>query len=155
MIRVGRIQSAGARSEMTIPMILLPLFVQVGLTFVLLFWMGGLRVSAIRRGEVKMRDIALGQPAWPEQPTKVANSYHNQFEMPVLFYVLVVLAIIVRKADLLFVIMSWIFVLCRIVHAYIHTTSNHVGHRFYAFLASNLVLLVMWIIFAVRILVGV
>jgi hypothetical protein len=140
---------------MTIPMILLPLFVQVGLTFVLLFWMGGLRVSAIRRGEVKMRDIALGQPAWPEQPTKVANCYRNQFEMPVLFYVLVVLAIIARKADLLFVIMSWIFVVCRIVHAYIHTTSNHVGHRFYAFLASNLVLLVMWIIFAVRILVGV
>ena len=139
---------------MTLQAILLPLFVQVALTFVLLFWMGWLRVAAIRRGEVKMRDIALGQPAWPEQPTKVANCYRNQFEMPVLFYVLVVLAIIARKADLLFVIMSWILLL-RIFHAYIHTTSNHVGHRFYAFLASNLVLLVMWIIFAVRVLAGV
>ena len=140
---------------MTLQAILLPLFVQVALTFVLLFWMGGLRVSAIRRGEVKMRDIALGQPAWPEQPTKAANCYRNQFETPVLFYVLVVLAIIARKADLLFVVMSWIFVVLRIVHAYIHTTSNHVGHRFYAFLAASVVLLLMWIIFAVRILVGV
>src|SRR5262245_10977863 len=139
---------------MTIPMILLPLFVQVGLTFVLLYWMGGLRVSVIRHGEVKMRDIALGEPNWPEQPTKVANCYRNQFELPVLFYVLVALAIFTRKADLLFVILSWLFVLLRIVHAYIHTTSNHVGHRFYAFLAGNIVLLLMWIIFAVRILAG-
>jgi hypothetical protein len=75
--------------------------------------------------------------------------------MPVLFYVLVVLAIFTRKADLLFVIMSWIFVVLRIVHAYIHTTSNHVGHRFYAFLAASVVLLLMWIIFAVRVLAGV
>jgi hypothetical protein len=140
---------------MTLPDILLPLFVQVGLTFVLLFWMGYLRVKAIRRGEVKMRDIALGQPAWPERPTQVANCYHNQFEMPVLFYVLVVLAIIARKADLLFVIMSWIFVVLRIVHAYIHATSNDVRWRFYAFLAANIVLLVMWIIFAVRVLAAV
>ena len=134
---------------------LLPLFVQVGLTFVLLFWMGGLRVAAIRRGEVKMRDIALGQPAWPERPTQVANCYRNQFEMPVLFYVLVVLAIFTRKADFLFVIMSWIFVLLRIVHAYIHCTSNHVGHRFYIFLAAAVVLLVMWIIFVVRVLAAI
>jgi hypothetical protein len=137
---------------MSLQAILLPLFVQVGLTFVLVFWMGFLRVRAIRRGEVKMRDIALGQPAWPEHPTQVANCYHNQLEMPVLFYVLVVLAIIARKADLLFVIMAWIFVVLRIIHAYIHTTSNHVGQRFYAFLAANIVLLVMWIIFAVRVL---
>ena len=136
---------------MSLQAILLPLFVQVGLTFVLLFWMGYLRVGAVRRGEVKVRDIALGQPAWPEQPTKVANDYRNQFELPVLFYVLVVLAIIARKADLLFVVMSWIFVLLRIVHAFIHTTSNHVGHRFYAFLAANIVLLIMWIIFAARV----
>jgi hypothetical protein len=136
-------------------MILLPLFVQVGLTFVLLYWMGGLRVAAIRRGEVKMRDIALGQPAWPERPTKVANCYHNQFELPVLFYVLVVLAIFTRKADLLFVVMSWIFVVLRLVHAYIHVSSNYVPHRFYAFLAANVVLLLMWIIFAVRVLAGV
>jgi hypothetical protein len=51
--------------------------------------------------------------------------------------------------------MSWIFVVLRIVHAYIHTTSNHVAHRFYAFLASNIVLLLMWIIFTVRVLAGV
>jgi hypothetical protein len=137
---------------MSLQAVLLPLFVQVGLTFVLLFWMGTVRTRAIRKREVKMRDIALGQPAWPEHTTKVGNSFRSQFEVPVLFYVLVVLAIIARKADLLFVVMSWIFVLTRIVHAAIHTGSNYVPNRFYAYLAGVIVLLAMWIIFAVRVL---
>ena len=136
---------------MSLQAILAPLFVQVALTFCLLFWMGYARVRVIRRREVRVSDIALGQPAWPARPTQAANAYRNQFELPVLFYVL---AIIARKADFLFVVMSWIFVILRIVHAGIHTSSNDVPQRFYAFLAAAIVLLLMWIIFAVRVLLG-
>jgi hypothetical protein len=136
---------------MSLQAVLLPVFVQVGLTFFLMLWMGSVRTRALKRGEVKMRDIALGQPAWNEHGTKLGNAFRNQFELPVLFYVLVVLAIIARKADLLFVIMSWVFVLTRLVHAAIHTGSNYVPNRFYAYLAGFVVLLAMWIIFAVRV----
>ena len=139
---------------MSLQAVLAPLFVQVALTFALMFWMGGVRTTSIRRGEVRMRDIALGQPAWSEQGTKLGNAFRNQFELPVLFYVLVVLAIMARKADLLFVIMSWLFVVLRVIHAAIHTGDNNVPLRFYAYLASALVLLAMWIIFAFRILLG-
>src|SRR5215471_7730439 len=139
---------------MSLQTVLLPVFVQVGLTFLLGFWMGFVRTSTIGRGEVKIRDIALGQPGWTEEGTKVGNAFRNQFELPVLFYVLVVLALFARKADLLFVIMSWIFVATRIVHAAIHTDSNRVPRRFYAYLVGAIVLLVMWIIFAVRVLLG-
>jgi len=139
---------------MTIQMVLLPLFVQVALTFALLFWMALVRTGSIRRGETKIRDIALGQSAWPDRPQQISNCYDSQFQIPLLFYVLVILAWITRQADLIFVVMAWIFVLARLVHAYIHTTSNHVPTRFRVFAASVLVLLVMWIIFAVRILIS-
>jgi hypothetical protein len=139
---------------MSLQSILLPVFVQVALTFYLMFWMGTVRARALRRREVTLDAIALGQPAWPPYPTQVANAFRNQFELPVLFYVLVVLAIIARKADFLFVVMSWIFVVFRIVHAGIHTTSNVVRHRFYAYAVAAIVLLLMWIIFAVRVLAG-
>jgi hypothetical protein len=139
---------------MSLQAVLLPLFVQVGLTFFLMCWMSFVRTSSITRGEIKMRDIALGQPAWSEPATKIGNAFRSQFELPVLFYVLVVLAIIARKADYLFVVMAWIFVASRIVHAAIHTGSNHVAHRFYAFAVGAIVLMVMWIIFAVRVLLG-
>jgi hypothetical protein len=139
---------------MSIQAILLPVFVQVALTFALMFWMGSVRVAAISRGQVKVRDMALGQPVWPERETQIANCYHNQFQLPVLYYVLVALALFTRKADLLFVVLSWAFVLLRWAHAFIHVTTNHVPTRFRWFLAGALVLLVMWIVFAVRILLG-
>jgi hypothetical protein len=136
---------------MTVDAILLPLFVQIGLTFFLLFWMGSVRVGALRRREVAIRDIALGQPAWPERPTQIANAFHNQLQLPVLFYVLVILALFTRKTDTLFVVLAWMFVTTRLVHAGIHVTGNDVRQRFFAFLVGAIILLVMWIIFALRI----
>jgi len=135
-------------------MVLLPVFVQVALTFALLVWMGRARMSSVRRGETKVRDIALRQPAWPAQATQISNCYDSQFQLPLLFYVLVILAWVTRQADLVFVVTAWIFVLARLTHAYVHTTSNHVPTRFWVFAVGMLVLLLMWIIFAIRILIA-
>jgi hypothetical protein len=132
--------------------VLLPAFVLVGLTFLLLVWMGRARFASVRTGDVKVKDIALGQRAWPARVQQIANTYQNQFELPVLFYVLVALALVTRQADLLFVAMSWLFVATRLVHAYIYVTSNAILRRFQAFLAGALVLMLMWTVFAVRIL---
>ncbi|MEA2877856.1 MAG: hypothetical protein QOF14_3052, partial [Hyphomicrobiales bacterium] len=126
----------------------------VALTFGLLLWMAYTRRSSLSRGEIKVRDMALGQSAWPAKPQQASNCFDSQFQIPLLFYVLVVLAWITKQADLIFVVMAWIFVVSRLVHAYIHTTSNHVPTRFNAFALGVAVLLMMWIIFAVRILVS-
>jgi hypothetical protein len=139
---------------MSIAAILAPVFVLVLLTFGLMVWMGMARGGALKRGETRIADVALGQPNWPPQVQQISNNYISQFQVPVLFYVLVALAMITRHADFVFVIMSWLFVLMRLVHSYIHTTSNYVRHRFNAFLIGCLILLAMWIIFAVRIMLG-
>jgi hypothetical protein len=102
---------------------------------------------------VKVSEISLGERNWPTKVAQIANAFHNQLELPVLFYVLVALALITRKADLLFVILSWVFVATRLVHAYIYTTSNILVRRFSVFLAGAVVLMLMWLIFAVRILI--
>ena len=139
---------------MSMEAILAPVFVQALLIFTLMFWMGYVRNMAIMRGESTIRDTALGEQNWPKHAIQVANCFNNQFQIPMLFFALVPLAIITRKADLLFVVMAWLFVLSRLVHAYIHTTSNRVPRRFFAYLVGTVILLLMWIIFAVRILFG-
>ena len=139
---------------MSIQAQLLPLFVEVALTFVLLYGMAYLRTEAVKAGAVKPRDIALREPNWPPRVTQVANAYHNQLEMPVLFYVLTILAVITRKADLLFVVMAWIFVVLRVIQAYIHVTDNYVQRRGLAFIVSAIVLTIMWAIFMLRILLA-
>jgi hypothetical protein len=137
---------------MSIAAVLAPVFVLVILTFFLMFWMGRSRIAVLRSGVMKMGDVALGERNWPAPTQQVVNAYNNQFELPVLFYALVALALITRKADLVFVLMSWIYVATRLAHAYIYTTSNRMVRRFQVFLIGALVLLLMWIIFALRIL---
>jgi hypothetical protein len=139
---------------MSVAAILLPVFVQVALTFALLFSLGPKRIAALRRKEVKLGEVALDQNSWPPALVQIGNAFNNQFQLPVLFYVLVVLALFLRKADLLFVILSWVFVISRIVHAAVHSTSNSMGRRFAAFVIGATVLLIMWAIFAIRILFG-
>ena len=140
---------------MSIQAVLAPVFVLVALTFALLFTMGRKRLGALRQGQTRTGDIALGEPNWPANVMQASNSFNNQFQLPVLFYVLVALALIVRKTDLLFVVMSWIFVALRIIHAGIHTTTNRLGNRFMTYTAGLVVLVAMWIILAVRILLAI
>jgi hypothetical protein len=129
--------------------LLFPVFVQVGLTFFLVFWMARERVGAIQRGEVRIEDIALGQKAWPSRPTQCANAFANQFELPVLFYAVVAFALITSRVDIVILVLAWLFVLSRIWHALIHTTTNNVRWRFRAYATGVFVLMAMWIHFAV------
>ena len=139
---------------MSVASVLLPVFLQVALTFALLLRLGTARKASVEAGQTKVRDIALGESNWPPEITQVGNCFNNQFQLPVLFYVLVVLVLFTHKADLLFVILSWVFVVSRFVHAGIHITSNRILHRFAAYSVGTFVLLLMWVIFAVRILFG-
>jgi hypothetical protein len=137
---------------MSVQMVLLPVFVLVGLAFALLLWMTGARRGALVGGETKIRDIALGQPNWPTPATQIGNCFKNQFELPVLFYILIALALPIRHADLVIVMLSWVFVVTRFVHAGIFVSSNDLNQRSLAWFAGVLVLFAMWLYFALRIL---
>ena len=137
---------------MSVPMVLLPVFVMVGLTFALLLWMASARGRAFKTGETSYKDVALGEAKWPARTTQIGDCFSNQFEIPVLFYVLIALALPLRHADLFIVLMSWVFVLIRFIHAGIFVTSNNVQQRGMIWFAGVLVLLAMWIYFALKIL---
>jgi hypothetical protein len=139
---------------MSLAAVLLPLFVEVALTFGLLIWMGPLRRNDLASGTVKPKDIALRQPNWSIHTAQVANSFSNQFELPVLFYVLTILEWVTRHAGVLFVVLAWIFVIFRLMHAYVHVTSNVVRLRGAMFGIAALVLMIMWAIYIVQVLTG-
>ncbi|WP_430912086.1 MAPEG family protein [Methylobacterium sp. sgz302541] len=139
---------------MTVQAVLAPVFALVFLSFALLILMGRRRFAEVGSGRVGIGEIALGERNWPAKVQAASNAFSNQFEIPVLFYALVPLALITRKADLLFVVLAWVFVATRVVHAGVFVTSNHVPTRFRAYMAGVLVLGVMWIVFAVRILLA-
>jgi hypothetical protein len=137
---------------MSVQMVLLPVFVLVGLAFFLLLWMATARGQAVRNRETNPKDVALGERNWPTKVTQIGNCFANQFEIPMLFYALIAITLPLRHADLFIVLMSWVLVVTPIVHAGIVVTTNNVRHRGPAWFAGALVLLAMWIYFALRIL---
>ena len=136
---------------MSIQAILIPMFVQVALTFVLLFWMTILRLRVIRKGEVRPQQVALREPAWSPHVLQVGNAFHNQLELPVLFYVVTLLALFGDALDVVLYVLSWMFVLSRLVHTYIHVTSNRLDRRTAVFLVGAIALALMWVIVIARI----
>ena len=140
---------------MSLAAVLLPLFVEVVLTFGLLLWMGVLRNDDYRSGTVKPQEIALREPKWPARTTQVANSFSNQFELPVLFYVLTILEWVTRHAGVLFVWLAWIFVIFRVLQAYVHGTTNNVRLRGAFYSVAAVALMIMWAIYIVQVLIGI
>jgi hypothetical protein len=136
----------------TLRAILLPAFVQVALVFTLGVIMGLRRFEAVKAGQVRAEDVTMGQKNWPARAQAAANAFSNQFEVPVLFFALVPLAILTHKADLIFVVLSWVFVASRIAHAAVYLTTNRIAHRFTAYMVGVAALLVMWLVFAIRVL---
>ena len=73
--------------------------------------------------------MRLREPNWPPRVLQIANAYHNQLELPVLFYIVMLLAMSTRTLDVVIYVLAWMFVLSRIAHAYIHVTSNRLDRR--------------------------
>jgi hypothetical protein len=141
-------------SPMSLSAVLLPLFVEVILTFALMLLMGGLRGADLRSGAVSPQNVALRQPNWPQRTAQAAYSFSNQFELPVLFYVLTIFEWVTRHSGVVFVVLAWAFVICRLLQAYVHVTSNNYGLRSTFYSVGALILMIMWAIYIVQVLTG-
>ena len=118
-----------------------------GMSVGTLVWLNTFFVS----GKVKPADIVLGQRAWPRKVQQVSNAFQNQMETPTLFFVGVILAIILGISGPVLLTLAWVWAGLRVVHAIIHTTSNHLRWRFYSFAGGVFVLLAFWITLAIGI----
>lgn len=129
--------------------LLFPVAAQVSLTFALILSVAMARRRALLSGEVKMRDIALGQQdPWPERSKVLARSMQNQFETPILFYAVVAIAIASHHVTLPLVVLAWAWVATRFGHALVHTGSNQVARRFAWFLGGVVTLMAQWCVLA-------
>jgi hypothetical protein len=130
--------------------LLLPAFIHVGWIYLIALRMGASKQRAVREGGVKLTDVALDNAGWPEATRKLNNNYNNQFELPVLFYAILPLLLMLVKVDWLQVTLAWVFVASRILHSIVHTGSNVVMQRGLAFLIGFIAVGLMWVWFGLR-----
>lgn len=110
-------------------LVFLPVLISVMLTIVLYIALGVAKSRAQKQGLVNEERRSLYDDAWPEPVQKINNNIRNQFEVPVLFYVIILILWDLRAVDLSTHILAWGFVVSRIIHAWIHTGSNYVPLR--------------------------
>ncbi len=127
--------------------LLYPMFLMVLLTFVVGFITVKVRFASVKSGEVSAKYFKLMDGGnVPEIVTKTSRNFNNQFEVPVLFYVVCCLYISLGIESDLAVIFAWLFVVSRMVHSYIHLTYNYIIHRMLSFWAGLMFVLALWIV---------
>jgi hypothetical protein len=134
-------------------LLILAIAAQVFLTVAILVLMGRERVPRVISGEIPMSDIAVERTAYPLKARVLSNNFDNQFQLPVLFYVAALVALFAAVPSWVEVLLAWLFVALRYVHAVIHVTTNNVLHRFTAYTAGLVVLGLLWVWLALRLVI--
>jgi len=121
-----------------------PALVQILWTFIVLVIMAVRRKRAFANREVKLADVAVSTERYPDTARLAAANFSNQFETPVLFFALILIAIHVGATGYVMAALAWGYVATRVVHTVIHTGSNRLQQRAVVFVAGFACLFFMW-----------
>ena len=125
-----------------------PVLVQVLMTLLIYVRLIKVKVRELRAGRVDMARRGLHEDAWGEAVLKINNSIRNQFELPVLFYVLCLVLWALEAVSVVALVAAWLFVASRIAHAWVHLTSNYIPNRRRLFTVGWWILLFMMLLVA-------
>lgn len=125
-----------------------PMAVLAIMTLLVTFYLARVRLAAIKAGEVT--DLAYyklldGASPEPEKVQRVQRNYYNLLASPTLFYAAGAATLALGITDTILLYLAWAYVALRVIHSYIHITSNVVILRFRIFGLSMLTLAAIWI----------
>ena len=114
--------------------ILFPMLAHIGWVFLLYVWLTVARQRALRRGEVEYGAFARHDE--PHHVARISYNLANQFELPVIFYALVVLLVATNNVATIDIIAAWVFVAGRVIHTLVQTLTDNVPLRGQVFLIN-------------------
>lgn len=125
-------------------LLLWPIFAMVSLTLLVWLRLYQTRLAEMRQRRIHPQAVASSAQMATLEDSRAADNFRNLFELPVLFYAAIVLAIQAGNDSMILLVLAWGFVLLRALHSYIHCTYNRVMDRFKVYLISALVLWAIW-----------
>ena len=112
------------------------------LTLIVWVYMYARRIPFLQKSKTNLNTLTPAELA-RISPAAVANpsdNLKNLFELPVLFYALVLYLQATGKVDATYLVAAWIFAAFRILHSAVHCTVNIVMVRFWLYAISALAL---------------
>ena len=127
--------------------IVFPAIAMFFLTASLIARMAYLRITAVQRGEISIRYFRLyTEGEQPERLQLIGRHVQNHFEVPPLFYAVVLFLYVTESVTPLAVALAWGYVALRCVHSFVHLGSNDVRRRLQVWATSLLVLSGLWLL---------
>ncbi len=124
-----------------------PVMALVGWTFAVLLLIPFQRFKAVFAGQVSAADFVCGESSTVPPTVSIPNRvFMNLLEVPVLFYVVCTIAFVTHSVNSTAIMLAWTYFGLRVLHSLIYLSYNNILHRFLAFAASNVVLLIMWLL---------
>ena len=103
--------------------------------------------KAMKNKELSSAFFKAYQGEVPENVEVSRQTLKNQFELPIFFYFLITLILILKTPTALDLIFAWLFVISRYMHCYVRLTSNYVPFRAKIFTFGFFTLIIWWIVF--------
>jgi hypothetical protein len=122
--------------------ILWPVLAHVAWVVLLYVWLTYARSMAVKRGEVDYSCFEFGREE-PPAIARITRNLSNQFELPAVFYALVVLLIALGKVTAFDVIAAWVFVAGRVIHTLVQTLTDNVPLRGQVFMINFVAVLAL------------
>src|SRR5687768_18427115 len=122
-----------------------PAFALVALTFIVWCRLYVVRIGQMRRERIHPQAVATSAQATAKlTDSRAADNFRNLFELPVLFYLAIVVAAQAGLVTTTVLALAWTFVALRVAHSWIQCTYNKVMHRFYVYCAGGSALWILW-----------
>ena len=118
---------------LTVNPLLLPLLAMVALTLMVWVRLYAVRIPEMKRSRIRPQQLAGSADKGLLKDTRASDNFINLFEVPVLFYVLVLATLATGVNDGVLLALAWAFVGLRALHSAIQCTYNRVMHRFSAY----------------------
>ena len=117
-----------------------PFLATMLLTLIVWFYMYFKRIPLIQKSKINPNDLTPAELARisPRSVSNPSDNLKNLFELPTLFYGLVLYLFVTNKVDETYLIAAWIFAAFRVLHSAVHCTVNIVILRFWLYCISAL-----------------
>jgi hypothetical protein len=119
-----------------------PFFTMVFLTFLVWAYMYIRRIGFITGNKLGPKDLTPSGLAQLSPPavSNPSDNLKNLFEIPIIFYVLILYLFITKQVDAVYVSAAWAFVGFRALHSAVHCTFNRIMLRFYLYMFATSIL---------------
>ena len=123
-----------------------PVLAQILIPILVLLTNGARKKNDVKAGTVDLEKAAMDNEAWSRPVVLTSKNLANQFQVPVLFYVVCLILAMIDGVTNVSLFFAWAFVLSRYIHAYVHITNNYVPARLNAFIFGVFMLIALWVL---------